>query len=176
MGSMVASHFPAWRGPWELNRMKETGWRSSQQIPALSRTSPEELKTINAEEIVHVVWIKLNQNTARNSDGFKAELLSIYNCPILFCAVYPAQTGSSSIKKAFSQLQDPIRFIRSAVKLSKLSFLLSSVSPKHCCSWINLLCFTQAPVNFSVSLYYIRTAQLLVLASLTVCLLKVPRS
>lgn len=86
---MVASHFSALRGPWELNRIKETGKRSSQQTPALSRTSPEELKMMNAEEVVHVICIKLNRNTTRNSDGSETEFLSIYNCPIFFCVIYP---------------------------------------------------------------------------------------
>lgn len=36
MGSMTASQFSALRGPWELNKMEETGKRSSWQTPALS--------------------------------------------------------------------------------------------------------------------------------------------
>lgn len=55
MGSTDTSQFSALKGPWKLNRMKETGRRSSQQTSAVSRTSPEELKMMDPEEIVHVV-------------------------------------------------------------------------------------------------------------------------
>lgn len=55
MGSMTAGQFSALRGPWELNIMEETGKRSSWQTPALSMTSPGELKIMNPEEIVHAV-------------------------------------------------------------------------------------------------------------------------
>lgn len=54
-GSMAASQFGALAGLQELNRMEEIARRSSQQTPALSRTSPEELTMMNCEEVGQVV-------------------------------------------------------------------------------------------------------------------------
>lgn len=98
MGSTAASQFSALRGPWELNRIQETCKRSSWQTPALSMTSPGELKTMNPEETVHAVWTQMNQNATRNSDGFKTEPWVFTS----FCVVSSAQTGFSLAKSAFS--------------------------------------------------------------------------
>lgn len=95
MGRMTASQFSALRRPQELNRMEETGKRSSWQTPALSMTNPGEFKIMNPEEIMHAVWIKMNQNATRNSDGFKTEPGVLTT----FC-VYSAQSGFSSVQSA----------------------------------------------------------------------------
>lgn len=152
MGSMTASQFGALAGLWELNRTEETARRSSQQTPALSRTSPEELTMVNCEEVGQVACIKLNQNTTRNSDSSETELLSVYNCHILFRVIYEDRLAPVQSKKSLSQLQDPVRFISSAVKSSEPAcFPLSSVAPKPP---VFLNCpqgFLKASMNFSIS-------------------------
>lgn len=60
---------------------------AEQQTPPLSRTSPEVLKMMNPDKTVHVVGIKLDQNTTRNPEGSEIEFLSIYNCHIFFSVI-----------------------------------------------------------------------------------------
>lgn len=135
MGSMAASQFSALGEPWELNRIEETCKRSSWQTPALSMTSPGELKITNPEETVHAVWIQMNQNTTRNSDGFKTKLWVFTT----FCVVYSAQMGFSLVKSTFSP---------STPRSSKIYQLCSKFL--HACLPSPVFSFSRTPVLESI--------------------------
>lgn len=108
--------------------MEETGKRSSWQTPALSMTSPGELKIMDLRKLCMLYELKRirMQLEILMASRLNLEYLQLF---VLFTL---HRVVSVQLKAPPSPLQDPVRFISSAVKSSKPAFLLlSSISLPH---------------------------------------------